>query len=91
MGFLDKYLEKEHKEAAADFEKGDDKQGRDDDDKIGKIHDILTRIDAHLHDIHEWMTPKEQVDEAKKVADEEQKKEDEPETRKEDEEEKDKE
>lgn len=44
MGFLDKYLTEKHEDAAKDFEKGDVKDGKDQDDRIGAIHDMLTEL-----------------------------------------------
>lgn len=77
MSYLDQYLKKEHEDAAEDFDKGEDKDGKDADDKLGAIHDLLTSLDQHLKDIHAWMSPKEEVKEAKEVATEEQDKVDE--------------
>lgn len=53
---LDKYawaddeLKDLHEEAAEDAEKGEQKDARDDNDKIGRIHDALSRIEKLLND-----------------------------------------
>lgn len=57
--FLDAYLKDKHEEAAADFDKGDDKDGRDQDDRIGEIHDMLTELLRRVPD-----PTKQQVKEA---------------------------
>lgn len=46
--FLDEYLKKEHTEAAADADKGDEKDTKDMDDRIGYIHDALKRLEHYF-------------------------------------------
>lgn len=73
MAILDKYLEELHDDARKDFDKGEDKYGRDDDDKIGRIHDEIKRIrellEEHLIDKSEAEKDERKAgeDELKKV------------------------
>lgn len=46
--FLNEYLKKEHTEAAADADKGEQKDTKDMDDKIGYIHDALHRLEHYF-------------------------------------------
>lgn len=41
MGFVDSYLKNEHKDAAEDFKEGKEEKGKEVDDTIGYIHDLL--------------------------------------------------
>lgn len=55
MGVLDKYLSEQHEEAKEDFDKkGDEKYGKDDDDKIGRIHDMLKDLWEHTFNKKEY-------------------------------------
>lgn len=51
MGFTDNYLKNEHKDADEDFKEGKDKKGREVDDTIGYIHDLLSKHDAKLDEL----------------------------------------
>lgn len=42
--FLDRFLKEKHEEAAKDFDDGEKKDGRDEDDRIGEIHDMITEL-----------------------------------------------
>lgn len=46
--FLNEYLKKEHTEAGQDFDKGETKNGKDMDDRIGYIHDALKRLEHYF-------------------------------------------
>ena len=46
--FLNEYLKKEHTEAASDADKGDEKDTKDMDDRIGYIHDALHRLEHYF-------------------------------------------
>ena len=46
--FLDEYLKKEHTEAATDADKGEEKNTKDMDDRIGYIHDALKRLEHYF-------------------------------------------
>ena len=46
--FLDEYLKKEHTEAANDADKGEEKDTKDMDDRIGYIHDALHRLEHYF-------------------------------------------
>lgn len=46
--FLNEYLKKEHTEAGQDFDKGETKDGKDMDDRIGYIHDALKRLEHYF-------------------------------------------
>ncbi|MBO7691191.1 MAG: hypothetical protein J6T10_00975 [Methanobrevibacter sp.] len=46
--FLNEYLKKEHTEAAADADNGDEKDTKDMDDRIGYIHDALHRLEHYF-------------------------------------------
>ena len=51
MGYLDEYLKDAHEDAAEDFKDGEDKKGKDEDDEIGYIHDLLMKHDAKLDEL----------------------------------------
>lgn len=61
--YLNEFLRKEHEEAAKDANKGEEKDTKDMDDRIGYIHDALKRIEDYLGT--NKLTKKEQM-EAKK-------------------------
>lgn len=46
--YLKEFLRKEHEEAAKDVDKGEEKDTKDMDDRIGYIHDALKRIEEKL-------------------------------------------
>ncbi len=59
MSILDKYLEEEHKNASKDFEEGKDTYGKDDDDKIGRIHDMVQDLWNHTFSKEEFKKDEE--------------------------------
>ena len=46
--FLNEYLKKEHEEAATDADKGEEKNTKNMDDRIGYIHDALKRLEHYF-------------------------------------------
>lgn len=46
--YLKEYLRKEHEEAGTDVDKGEEKDTKNMDDRIGYIHDAIKRIEAKL-------------------------------------------
>ena len=46
--FLNEYLKREHTEAGEDFDKGETKDGKDMDDRVGYIHDALKRLEHYF-------------------------------------------
>lgn len=46
--YLNEFLRKEHEEAAKDATKGNEKDTKDMDDRIGYIHDAVKRIEDYL-------------------------------------------
>ena len=50
---LDEYLKKQHEEAGKDFDKGEVKDGKDMDDKIGYEHDMLSDHERRIRLLEE--------------------------------------
>lgn len=69
----DKYLSTLHNEAKEDFDKGEDKDGRDDNDKIGEIHDMISEL-YRDHKLAKEAKGKETADKVKESAEKEEEK-----------------
>ena len=66
---VDKELEKQHEEAGKDFDKGETKDGKDMDDRIGYEHDMLQDHERRIRLLEEKYGKDSKVvkDEEKKV------------------------
>ena len=68
---VDKYLQARHEDAAKDFDNGEIKDGKKEDDTIGAIHDRLAKIEKLLEE--HLITKKEANEEETKTAEQTEK------------------
>lgn len=69
---VDKELQREHEEAGKDFDKGDVKDGKDMDDKIGYQHDRLADLERRVALVEKEVFAKKEKEALKEGAKEQQ-------------------